>query len=85
MKDTSLSKLTLKELIVQYENHLKEYPKSKKILEEVEFKHSELSQHGLQLSKAILEKIGMDTDNFRGGMYNFPDEILPFLKKVTKS
>ena len=75
-------KQKLKELIESYERLGKQYEVAKKEADKTDRIRSELAQDHLETSKAILELLGMDTDNFRGGIYNFTDEILNFLNKA---
>lgn len=72
----------LQELIKQYEAIQKEYKIVKEKLDNAQAERDRVGQEELQLSKQILEVIGVDTNNFRGGLYNFTDYILPFLKTL---
>lgn len=74
--------LGLKHLLKEYEESNKKCDKSYKEQQDAELEHRNNKSDNLQISKAILEEIGFDTNNFHGGLYNFTDEILPFLKKV---
>ena len=76
-------KKQLKELIESYERLGRQYKVAKDNADKYERIRSDIGQDHLQTSKKILELLGMDTDNFRGGIYNFTDEILKFLKEFT--
>lgn len=74
----------LRHLLDLYEANKKEYEIVKEKSEQAEFIRSKVSQEGLQLSKQILEHMGFNTDAFVGGIYNFPDMIIPFLRRTSE-
>ena len=74
----------LSQLIKEYKMIQAACDRLKPIAEKADSDYRNARQQELEASKQILEAIGFDTDNFRGGIYNFTDEILPFLEEVTK-
>ena len=74
----------LKKLLVEYHELAADYIVMKKKADDFETQRGEIAHNHLEKSKEILEYIGMDTNSFKGGLYNFTDAILEFLNSVAE-